>query len=805
LSRPVGLCVDEVRQRVTAGQVNTPPPSAGRTFGQILRANVLTRFNAILGALLVVIGIVGPVQDGLFGVVLVTNTAIGIIQEIRAKRTLDHLAILTAPRARVLRRTEPDDDATEFDIPVEEIVIDDLLKIRPGDQVPVDAVTVDSAGLELDEALLSGESEPAPKRSGDNLLSGSFVVAGTGTAMTTAVGEGAYAAGLEAQARRFSLIHSELQSGTNTILRIITWVMVPAAIALTASQLLRSHQALGDALRSSVAGVSAMVPEGLVLLTSIAFAVGALRLAKTRVLVQELGALEGLARIDVLCIDKTGTLTEPGIHLEGMEVAPGQSELEARDAVGAMADADPAPNATMQALASSCRPPGGWVVTDQIPFSSKRKWSAVTFVDKGTWILGAPEILTNLLPALLDEARASHEAAGRRVVLLARGDGHAEVSGRLPNLEPIALLVMAEQPRDDAAETIGYLLDQGVTVKVLSGDAPTTVAAVANKVGLPMIGPPCDASALDTDETTLSQALDATHVFGRVRPEQKLAAVRTLQAQGHVVAMVGDGVNDVQALKQADLGIAMGSGSQSSRSVARLVLLDSSFAAVPQILDEGRRVIANIERVANLFVTKSVYAALLAVTVTIGGFSYPFFPRHLTIVSTFTIGIPGFLLALAAGAPRAESGFVRKVLVFTVPAGTVVAAAVLVVYGVARATPDVTVVQARSAALLELFVMAMWVLALVARPLRPARLALLSAMAGALGVLLALPLARRVFSLQIPPTSVIVTGAVVSLVGVGLMTLSRYWLARRKPGRPVSPIVGGVEGSERSFEARIGH
>jgi len=793
----LGLCLDQVRQRLLAGQVNLPPPSVGRTLGQIVRVNVMTRFNAILGALLVVVAIVGPVQDGLFGVVLVANTAIGIAQEVRAKRTLDHLAILTAPRAHVLRRAGPDDEAIESDIPVEEIVIDDLLLLRPGDQVPVDAVTVDGVGLELDEALLSGESEPASKGPGDNLLSGSFVVAGTGTAVATGVGEGAYALRLEAQARRFSLIHSELQSGTNSILRMITWVMVPTGVALTTSQLLRSHQSLSDALRSSVAGVAAMVPEGLVLLTSIAFAAGAIRLARRRVLVQELAALEGLARVDVLCIDKTGTLTEPGMRLEGVEVAAGQTEAAVREVVGALVGADSAPNATMQALESSCRPPDNWVVTDQVPFSSDRKWSAATFADHGTWVLGAPELLTNELPALLEETRVTSEAAGRRVVLLARGEGPI-VSGELPTLVPIALLVLAEQLRNDAVRTIGYLLDQKVTIKVLSGDAPETVAAVAEKVGLPVLGPPCDASTLEVDETSLGRALDTTNVFGRVRPDQKVAVVRTLQARGHVVAMIGDGVNDVQALKQAELGIAMGSGSQSSRAVARIVLLDGSFAAVPQILVEGRRVIANIERVANLFVTKTVYAAVLAIVVAIGGIPYPFFPRHLTIVSTFTIGVPGFVLAFAAGAPRAESGFLRKVLVFTVPVGTIMAGAILVVYAVARATPHATVAQARCAALLALFVIALWVLGLIARPVHPDRVALIIAMAGGLGVLLAIPLARRVFSLQVPPMSVVLIGAVVAVVAVGLMTLSGHWLERLmsnklQGGAPDASISSAVQ------------
>ena len=640
-----GLDQAAVQARTLAGQVNTAPPVPGRTVSQILRANLFTRFNAILGSLFAVVLVVGPVQDGLFGVVLAANTAIGIVQELRAKRALDRLAILTAARAHVVR------DGAPAELPVEQIVLGDVLELHPGDQVPVDAAVLICDGLELDEALLSGEAEPVAKKPGDRVLSGSFVVAGTGRARATGVGESAYAAGLQAHARRFSLIRSELQQGTNWILRAVTWVMVPAGILLVVSQLFRSGEPLHDALRGSVAGVGAMVPEGLVLLTSIAFAAGAMRLARRRVLVQELAAIEGLARVDVLCIDKTGTLTKPGMHLEGIELVSDRAAGQVGDVIGAVAAADPAPNATMQALAERYRAPTGWVVTSQVPFSSARKWSAVTFVGRGTWVLGAPAVIGGGLPAGTATAVASHEAAGRRVLLLGAAASPADSAAPPKMITPVALLVLAERLRDDAETTVRYLLGQGITIKVLSGDAPKTVAAIAARAGIPLLGAPCDASGLGESDASAGRALQEANILGRVRPGQKLAAVRALQAAGHVVAMTGDGVNDVQALKQADLGIAMGSGSQSSRSVARIVLLDSTFAAIPQVLAEGRRVIANIERVAGLFVTKTVYAAVLAIVVGLSGVPFPFFPRHLTIVSTLTIGIPGFFLALAAGAP----------------------------------------------------------------------------------------------------------------------------------------------------------
>ena len=775
-----GLSQSDVRARVLAGQVNSSQQAPGRTVRQILRANLFTRFNAILGSLFAVVLVVGPLQDALFGFVLAANTGIGIAQELRAKRTLDRLAILTAAGALVVR------DGTAAELPVAEVVLDDVIQIQPGDQAVVDAVVLRSDGLELDEALLSGEAEPVRKRPGDRVLSGSFVVAGAGRVRATSVGSSAYAARLQAQARRFSLIRSELQQGTNWILRMVTWVMVPAGILLVLSQLLRSHQSLADALRGSVAGVGAMVPEGLVLLTSIAFAVGAVRLARRRVLVQELAAIEGLARVDVLCIDKTGTLTAPGMRLAAIEPLAGRTAGEVEAAIGAIAAADPAPNATMRALAARCGPPAGWEITAHVPFSSARKWSAVTFAEQGTWVLGAPGIVARDLPASASAAVAEHESAGRRVLLLGVAGGQVgrawpAGSAELPGeVTPVALLVLAERIRDDAAATVRYLLDQGITIKVLSGDAPPTVAAIAKAVGIPAPGAWRDASELaDDDEAAVGSALAVASVLGRVRPGQKLAAVRALQAAGHVVAMVGDGVNDVQALKQADLGIAMGSGSQSSRSVARIVLLDSTFAAMPQVLAEGRRVIANIERVASLFVTKTVYAAALAIVVGLAGVPFPFFPRHLTIVSTLTIGFPGFLLALAAGAPRARPGFTRRVVAFTVPAGLAAATATLVSYAIARAAPGSSAAQERTAAMLALFAVSLWVLTLIARPLNRARISLIAGLAAGLVVLFAFPFTRRVFSLQPPPAAI-----TLATIGTAMLAVAALSLWRIRADRP---------------------
>ena len=775
-----GLTTAQARERAAVGQANAVPAAPGRSVRQILRANLFTRFNAILGTLFGVVLVVGPPQDGLFGLVLLANTAIGVAQELRAKRTLDRLAVLTAARARVIR------DGTTAEIGVEEIVRDDLIVLQPGDQAAVDAVVVRSDGLEADESLLSGEAEPVAKQPGDRVLSGSFAVAGTGWVRAAEVGEAAYAARLQAQARRFSLIRSELQQGTNQILRLVTWVMVPAGLLLILSQLLRSQQSVADAVRGSVAGVGAMVPEGLVLLTSVAFAVGAMRLARRRVLTQELAAIEGLARVDVLCIDKTGTLTAPGMQLTGIEPAAGWTGADIEAAAGAMAAADPSPNATMRALAARCPAPDGWAAAGRVPFSSARKWSSVTFAGHGTWLLGAPGVVGGDLPAGLAAAAARHQAAGRRVLVAGRlqqEPGEQAQASQVPagQARVAGLLVLAERLRDGTRDTISYLLDQGITIKVLSGDAPATVAAVAAAAGIPAAQGCTDASAVGDDEVSVGAALAAASLLGRVRPAQKLAAVRALQAAGHVVAMIGDGVNDVQALKQADLGIAMGSGSQASRSVARIVLLDSAFGVVPQILAEGRRVIANIERVARLFVTKTVYAALLALAIGIAGDTFPFFPRHLTIVSTLAIGIPGFFLALSAGAPRAQAGFTRRVLAFAVPAGIATAPAVLASYALARAAAGVSTGQARTAALLTLLAVSGWVLVLIARPLNAARAVLLASLAAAATLLFAVPFTRDLFGLQLPPAGVTLGAFGTPAVAIAVLTLWRWTAARYLP------------------------
>jgi cation-transporting ATPase E len=762
---PAGLTSSEVAERRSAGLTNEGGERTSRSVGEILRANILTRFNLILGVLLAVILAVGQLQDALFGIVLVANALIGIAQELRAKRTLDRLAVLSAPRVRVIRDGAPREIATG------ELVADDLVDLRAGDQLVADGVVRASVSLQADESLLTGESEPVGKQAGDRLLSGSFVVAGSGGYQATAVGAAAYARQLAAEARRFTLVRSELVEGINRILRYVTWAIVPVAALLLTSQL-HAHDAVRAALTGTVAALVGMVPQGLVLLTSVAFGVAAITLARRRVLVQQLPAVEGLARVDVVCFDKTGTLTDGTIVFDSLTRLDDHAPAEA--ALGALAD-DEHPNATLGAIGQAFPPPDGWARQAAVPFSSARKWSAASFAGHGTWILGAPELV---LPASQREhltQAAGLAASGRRVLVLARAAGPLDGESLPQDLRPAAFVLLAERLRPDAAEAIAYFAAQGVALKVISGDSPQTVSAVAARVGLPQAGDPVDARELPEDPTALGRLLEERSVFGRVTPHQKEEMVKALRARGHTVAMTGDGVNDVLALKLADLGIAVGSGAPATKAVAELVLLDGRFATLPGVMAEGRRVTANIERVANLFITKTVWATLLAVAVGVALLPYPFLPRHLTIIDTVAIGVPSFFLAFAPNTRRYRPGFVGRVLRFTIPAGTIVAAAAFAAYSLARAN-GLPLVQQRTAATLVTVALSLCVLVLLAIPLTWRRILLVGAVVAGFALLFPVPAVRHFYALELPRAGL---GFTLLIAALGVVALAGFWVLTR--------------------------
>ncbi|HEX6337330.1 MAG TPA: HAD-IC family P-type ATPase [Jiangellaceae bacterium] len=782
VTRLTGLTASEVAERVDAGQVNDVPVRSSRSVADIVRANVFNRINAIIGSLLVLILLVGPWQDALFGGVIVANSLIGIIQELRAKRTLDRLALIGQVRPYVRR------DGTATPMPPSEIVLDDVIELGPGDKVVVDGEVTEAEGLEIDESLLTGEADTVHKLPGDTVMSGSFVVAGGGAFQATKVGRDAYAAQLAEEASRFTLVDSELRNGINRILKFVTYVIIPTGIALVISQIVVNQNDLAEAIRRMVAGLVHMVPEGLVLLTSMAFAVGVIRLGRRQCLVQELPAIEGLARVSVVCLDKTGTLTEGSMDVtDVVQLEPG---LPVREALGALGTVDERPNASMQAIIDACPPPAGWVARGTAPFSSARKWSGATFSEPSgspsTWLLGAPDVL---LPAG-DEALAQADALGARgmrVLLLAQCGLTAEQALAAPErirgrLTPAALVVIEQRLRTQASDTIRYFADQDVQAKVISGDNAVSVGAVAAKLDIPGADDPVDARTLPTEQDQLADVLETHAIFGRVAPHQKRDMVHALQSRGHNVAMTGDGVNDVLALKDADIGVAMGSGSEATKAVAQIVLMNNNFSSLPSVVAEGRRVIGNIERVAHLFLTKTVYAALLAIVVVISQVPYPFLPRHLTLVSTLSIGVPAFFLALAPNTERARPGFVRRVLRFAVPAGTIAAAATLASYFHARWVYDEDLAAETSAATLTLFIVVLWVLAVIARPYTWWRAGLLAAMAAGFTLVLTVPYLQEFFQLQLSGYQAPWVGAGIG-VGAGVL-LELTWRLVDHRGQP---------------------
>ena len=773
-----GLTEDEVARRVAAGQSNDVPTRAARTTGEIVRANVFTRINAILGVLLVIVLSTGSVINGAFGLLIIANSAIGIIQELRAKRTLDQLAIVGQAKPLVRRRTS----AGPVTRPVapSEVVLDDIIELGPGDQIVVDGEVVEDNNLEVDESLLTGEADAIAKDAGDTVMSGSFVVAGSGAYRATKVGREAYAAKLAEEASKFTLVKSELRSGINQILRFITYLLVPAGLLTIYTQLFTTDTGWRRAVLAMVGALVPMVPEGLVLMTSIAFAVGVVRLGRRQCLVNELPAIEGLARVDVVCADKTGTLTENGMRLSDVETFT-TDHIE--DVLASMAADDSRPNASIQAIAEAYPNPPGWTATAVAPFKSATKWSGVSYGAHGNWVIGAPDVLLDPSSPVAEQAEAIG-AHGLRVLMVGSSDVPVDDPAAPGTVTPAALVVLEQRVRPDARDTLDYFATQQVSIKVISGDNALSVGAVAGSLGLH--GECMDARRLPDTTDDLAEAIESHTTFGRVRPDQKRAMVHALQSRGHTVAMTGDGVNDVLALKDADIGVAMGAGSPATRAVAQIVLLDNKFATLPYVVGEGRRVIGNIERVSNLFLTKTVYSVLLAVLVGMAGLAseifgtdpllFPFQPIHVTIAAWFTIGIPAFVLSLAPNNERAHTGFVRRVMSAALPSGLVVGAATFTAYLLAyqgRAASETEQTQASTAALITLLVTAIWVLAVVARPYEWWRVALVGGSALAYVVIFSIPWAQELFILD--PTNVAITSMALGVGLVGAAGIEALW------------------------------
>ena len=768
-----GLSREEAARRLTE-RGPLEPPATSRSYGSIVRANVFTVFNLILAVFGALTLVFADWRDALFLGILVANSAIGITQEVRAKRALDRLAALVAPTATVIR------DGEASRLGVASVVVGDLVHVEAGDQLVADGRLEEAAGLRVDESILTGESDSVARHAGDEVRSGSFAVEGSGAYVVSAVGPESYAERIAGQARAFRHPRSPLERDLNRLLIILVGVMIPLGLLLGFA-LWELAVPLDEAIPRSVAAVVSLVPEGLILLTSLTYAVAALRMARKGALAQRLNAIESLAAVDVVCLDKTGTLTEGGLRVVALVPSSGEPEEELADALARYAASSPSRNATLEAIAGA-RAAEPEAVSAHVPFASRRGWSAVQ-LDGSGYVLGSPEHF----PLGSLAARAESEARnGRRVLAFGRTDAPlADPDPVEPpeRLEPLGLVVLAEQLRRDARETVEFFRAQGITLKVISGDAPDTVAAIADDAGIPNADAPLDGRNLPDDDAELEHVAVAASVVGRISPEGKKRVVEALARSGSYVAMVGDGVNDVPALKAARLAIAQGTGAQIAKSVADLVLVRGDFSAVPSMVDEGRKILRNLQRVAKLFVTKSAFAAFLILSIGMTPIAYPVLPRHLTLAATIAVGVPGFFLALAPSSGRLpRTGFLRDVGNFAVPAGTAAGLGVLSSYLFSYYVLDLGLLEARTVATSVLILVGLYLILVLEASSRfrgAAVMTLCLALLGAYAAVLAVPALRDFFELV--PLGV--TGSLTVLGGTGL-AVAGLWLTdeRFTPG-----------------------
>lgn len=674
-----GLTEAQAEERRRLGLVNGKGKTRTKTVGQIICGNVFTFFNLLNFALAGLILSVHSYKNLLFLGVIFSNIAIGIFQELRAKKTIDSLTLVTAPKARVIR------GGLEKEIAVSEIALDDVLVLSAGSQVPADCVILNGT-CEADESLLTGESDPIDKRCSDLLLSGSFLVSGKCRARADHVGSDNYAEKIASGAKYVKGSTSQITRWINRIIRMIAFVIVPVGAALFCRQYFRLKMSYHHSVVSTVAAMIGMIPEGLVLLTSVVFAVGVMRLARRRALVQELSSIETLARVDTLCLDKTGTLTEGAMQLDGVMPLGGFSEKSAEVILAALAGAQEDSTPTMNAVRAAFPNPPQWSCGKRWAFSSARKWSGASFGSDGSYALGAAEFILRERFGELRGETERYAEQGKRVLLLAKLDGFS-ADGFLPEQAvPAALVILSDKIRPNAKDALAFFSEQGVSLKVISGDSPATVSSIARRAGLKNAELCADASLLKSEEE-LQEAAEKYTVFGRVTPAQKLSLVKALKQKGHTVAMTGDGVNDVPALRESDCSIAMASGSDAARIVSNIVLLDSDFASMPRIVAEGRRCINNLQRSAILFLVKAFFAILSAAAVAALGSAYPFQPIHFTLMNAVSIGIPSFFLALEPNRERISGSFSENVLRKTLPGALTLTANIILLAAVSALVP----------------------------------------------------------------------------------------------------------------------
>ena len=657
-----GLSTAEVNQRISNGKINTVDNKITKSYKQIFLNNTITFFNILNAALLGLVLFVGSYKNTLFILVIIINTIAGIYQEIKAKRTLDRLSILTTSHVEVIR----DDELKEIDI--DQIVLDDYIVLTTGAQIPTDSILIDGH-METNESLLTGESDPVLKQNGDTLYSGSFITSGKGICKVIHVGDDNYMNQITQEAKRLKKHNSELNRCLNKILKYVSIVILPIGGLLFLKQFFYGNQTFNNSIVSTVAAILGMIPEGLVLLTSVALTLSVLRLAKQNTLVQELFCIETLARVDVLCLDKTGTITEGTMKVE-FDVK--MSNVDISEIVGNLMHSLTDVNVTAQALKEHYQTKTNFNPYFVIPFSSDRKYSGTSYFNRGTYYIGAYQFLFPKGNEELEEKCVDYASEGYRILVLAHTDEVMSNEALPVDLEPLGIIVLSDVIRKDAKETLAYFNEQGVDLKVISGDDPITVSSIAKRAGLNNAHHYVDATTLSTSEE-IAEALNKYSVFGRVTPQQKKAMVVALKQQGHTVAMTGDGINDVLAFKEADCSIAMASGSDAAKNAANLVLLDNNFDAMPHIVDEGRRVINNITMSASMFLIKTIFSALIAISTIFFGQAYPFEPIQLSLISACGVGIPTFFLTYEANFARVEGNFLETVLEKSFPSAFTIA------------------------------------------------------------------------------------------------------------------------------------
>ena len=661
----VGLTMAQVKERQQSGWANDPVESPTKTVGQIVRSNVFTFFNFIFIVLAALLIIVGSVEDLLFLLIAMANTGIGILQQLRSKQTIDKLNLLAAPRANVVR------EGHLGSVPAAHLVRDDVAELCSGDQIPADA-TVLAGQVQVNEALITGEADAIVKNPGDALLSGSFVVAGRCRARLDRVGADSYAAKLTLEAKKDVTVgKSEMMSSLDKLIRVIGILLIPIGVALFAKEFFIVGRTFRETVISTVAALIGMIPEGLYLLTSVALAVSMIRLARGKVLAQDMNCIETLARVDVLCVDKTGTITEPRMEVGEVVYLDEEqyAETQVTEILNAFYQAAEADNDTARAMQKKFHGASAWHAERTIPFTSSTKWSAAVFAGHGAYVVGAPEFILGPRYGDLREQVDPWSAKGYRVLLAAEYKGIPDQRGLDPaRVCPMALVMLANRVRQSAPETFRFFAQQKVAVKVISGDNPVTVAEVARQAGIQGADRFVDAATLRSDED-MDRAVREYTVFGRVTPDQKRKLVRALQRAGHTVAMTGDGVNDVLALKDADCGIAMASGAEAACHAAQLVLLNSDFAAMPKVVAEGRRVINNIQRAAALYLVKNIFSFFLSIISLFATFPYPVTPLQISFLSAVTIGVPSLFLALEPNHSLVKGKFLTNVFKAALPGG----------------------------------------------------------------------------------------------------------------------------------------